>query len=264
MAIKKFSEFIAEDGLSRVYQHNNEGRNLGIISAQRSYTGAENDTKAKNEWNRQNNDNHRALGKDLEAKGYGFVRVNGRSNEGTQESPRWANERSYLVVGKKGDDGGKLFSDLKELGEKYKQSSILHKPHNSASASLHGLRDDGWPARGETVNVGTFHPNRIGDFHTALRHGQKTFTYESVYFYRPGTFLNREDQRISADVVNETIKAERFFNEDVNGRDPFLVGHKAFHEGKSLGDSPYLKSPSIDADWLQERWLCGYNKAKQG
>jgi hypothetical protein len=56
--------------------------------------------------------------------GYGFI-------EG-----RRFDEKSLLVVGKKGEDGGALLGHLKHLGEKYGQESILHKPHNSEKASL--------------------------------------------------------------------------------------------------------------------------------
>jgi hypothetical protein len=57
--------------------------------------------------------------------GYGFI-------EGHH-----VDETSLLVVGKSAGDGGALLGQLKYLGKKYCQDSILHRPYNSEKASLH-------------------------------------------------------------------------------------------------------------------------------
>ena len=73
----------------------------------------------------ENRQRHAALKSEVRNAGYGFI-------EG-----RHVDDKSLLVVGKKGEDGGALLGHLKHLGKKYGQDSILHKPHNSDKASLH-------------------------------------------------------------------------------------------------------------------------------
>src|SRR5271166_1720639 len=68
---------------------------------------------------------HTALKSDVRKAGYGFI-------EG-----RHVDETSLLAVGKSGDDGGALLGQLKYLGKKYCQDSILDRPYNSEKASLH-------------------------------------------------------------------------------------------------------------------------------
>ena len=53
---------------------------------------------------------------------------------------RPVDEHSYLVIGKKGKDGGALKGFLKKHGEKYGQDSVLHKSHDSNEAHLHGAK----------------------------------------------------------------------------------------------------------------------------
>jgi hypothetical protein len=62
----------------------------------------------------ENRQRHAALKSDVRKAGYGFI-------EG-----RRFDEKSLLVVGKKGDDAGALLEYLKNFGKKYGQDSILH------------------------------------------------------------------------------------------------------------------------------------------
>ena len=164
----RFPQYIEETNLARVHAHT-QNRNIGMLTAHRGeYTKEENEERNKN------------LESDLRKHGFGFVHVKGRyiENHGTKNA-RPVDEHSYMVVGKKGDDKGHLLNTLKHLGKKYEQDSILHKPHNSQEAHLHGTREGGYPGLGKSTSVGNFHPHRAGEFHTVLKN-KKTFSFEST------------------------------------------------------------------------------------
>ncbi len=179
--MKKFKTLYNESSLSRVHAHT-QGRNIGMITAHRGeFTASENKSRNK------------SLEKDIRKAGHGFIRVKGRyiENHGTPQA-RPVDEHSYLVVGKKGKDGGALKGFLKKHGEKYGQDSVLHKAHDSNDAHLHGTKEGGYPGKGKKESVGTFHPNRAGEFHTAMR-GHRTFAFEEVNFTSPVTFSSRQE-----------------------------------------------------------------------
>jgi hypothetical protein len=176
-----FKSYLNEASLSRVLTHT-QGRNIGMITAHRGEnTAAEN----------------KALNSDLEGHirkaGFGFLKVKGRyvENHGTPQA-RNVDEHSYLVIGKKGDDKGHLLHFLKAHGAQYKQDSILHKAHDEDNAALHGTKEGGFPGLGVKHDVGTWHPNRAGEFHTAMK-GSRTFAFESFVFLNAPTFFNREE-----------------------------------------------------------------------
>lgn len=191
--MKSFKQFLesvtpvvlVETNLSRVAQHVQE-RNIGMITAHRGdKTPEENEERNKN------------LRADLKGHGLSWIKVKGNyvENHGSKDA-KTVSEHSYLVVGKKGNDDGQLKGVLKNLGNKYDQDSVLHKSHDSETAQLHGTsdRENGWPAKGESVDVGKFHPSRAGEFHTAIKN-KKTFAFsEGLEFYTPEigkSFSNR-------------------------------------------------------------------------
>jgi hypothetical protein len=179
--MESFKTFIDEASLSRVHAHT-QGRNIGMITAHRGENTA---------------DENKTLNSDLEGHirkaGLGFVKVKGRyvENHGTPHAKN-VDEHSYLVVGKKGDDNGHLLGFLKKHGAAYKQDSILHKAHNEDNAALHGTKEGGFPGLGVKHDVGTWHPNRAGEFHTAMK-GSRTFAFESIQFLNVPTFFGREE-----------------------------------------------------------------------
>lgn len=181
----------ASKSLSRVHQHTQE-RNIGMISAQRGENTPE-----------ENNKRHKQLAGDLKRHGFGFIHVKGRfiENHGTPEA-KAVDEKSYLVVGAKGHDGGALKKTLTKLGKKYNQDSVLHKAHNQPDIKEHGLKSEGNPKDGESRSFGTFHPNKMGQYHTAMK-GKRSFQfesmddhYESIYFINPVSFYNRESETL--------------------------------------------------------------------
>lgn len=178
---KEVKTIFNESSLSRVHTHT-QGRNIGMITAHRGEnTKEENDRRNKE------------LEKNIRAAGHGFVKVKGRyiENHGT-ENAHPVDEHSYLVIGKKGDDKGHLLNFLKKQGEHHEQDSILHKAHDEENAKLHGTKEGGWPGKGETHDVGKFHPNRAGEFHTAMK-GSRTFAFESIRFLSTKSFFVREE-----------------------------------------------------------------------
>jgi len=181
--MKQFSKTLLETSFGRVYQHT-QNRNIGLISASRGHLSPE-----------ENNKRHEALKSDIRKAGFGFVPVKGRyvENFGTEHAKN-VDEKSLLVIGKEGHDNGHLLGFLKNHGEKYEQDSVLHKSHNSKNAMLHGTNESGWPGKGQTHDVGSWHPNRAGEFHSLIK-GKKQFNFseESFYFVKEKRFFNREE-----------------------------------------------------------------------
>lgn len=171
----------ASRSLARVHAHV-QHREIGIISAHRGEHSAE-----------ENNRHHVELGHDIRKAGYGHIPIKGQytENAGTPHE-RKVSEHSYMVIGAKGKDSGvKKF--LTHHGEKYKQDSILHKPHDSTKASLHGTKEGAWPGKGEKHDLGEFHPNRASEFHSAMKGNHKTFTFEQYLFFSEKGFFNRKE-----------------------------------------------------------------------
>lgn len=187
MTQKTFQQFMdeaASKSLARLHQHV-QGRNIGMITAHRNENTAE-----------ENKSRNKELEGHIRKAGYGFVKVKGRyiENHGTPDA-KAVDEHSYLVIGKDGNDNGQLKGFLKKHGEKYGQDSVLHKAHDEEHAYLHGTREGGFPGKGKAQNVGKFHPNRAGEFHTKMK-GKRTFAFEeveSVQFFSPRSFFSREE-----------------------------------------------------------------------
>lgn len=179
--MKSFKTLFNESSLARVQQHT-QGRNIGMITAHRGENTAE-----------ENKSRNKELEGHIRKAGYGFVKVKGRyiENHGTEHA-KAVDEHSYLVVGKKGDDKGHLKHFLKKHGEKYGQDSVLHKPHDSEHATLHGTKEGGWPGKDKEHAVGKFHANRTPEFHTAMK-GKRSFAFESVEFLTPVSFFSRQE-----------------------------------------------------------------------
>jgi hypothetical protein len=182
----------ASKSLARIHQHV-QNRNIGMITAHRGeYTAAENKQR-----------NH-ALAADIKKHGFGYTHVRGRyiENHGTPEA-RSVDEHSFMVIGKKGHDNGHLESFLKKHGEKYGQDSVLHKPHDSTKAHLIGTKEGGFPGKDVKHELGEFHPNRSGEFHTVMTRGggdhkpgqtpanKRTFSFEDFAIYTQITNSSR-------------------------------------------------------------------------
>jgi hypothetical protein len=127
----------------------------------------------------ENRQRHGSLKSDVRKVGYGFI------------EERHVDEKSLLVVGKKGEDGGALLGHLKHLGEKYGQESILHKPHNSEKASLHSTNDT---EKDKHIEAGSWHPNRIPEFHSLMKNRRPISVGEQFHFLNGKSFFSRMER----------------------------------------------------------------------
>jgi hypothetical protein len=184
MTMSDNENLLTESSLARIHKHT-QGRNIGMITAHRGeYTSDENHARNK------------SLESDIRHHGFGFVHVHGHYPEKTESGEtRHVKEHSYLVIGKEGHDSGALKGFLKKHGSKYDQDSVLHKAHNEPHAKLISTsdRDPDFKKHAET-NVGTWHPNRVGDYHSSLyKHPKKTFAFESLELKYPLSFFSRKE-----------------------------------------------------------------------
>lgn len=163
--MRTFKDHLLESSLSRVYAHTQD-RNIGIISAHRgNLTIPENKSRT-------------AELKSEIRKLFGYVTIRGKyiENKGTDRE-KTVEEVSFLVIGNKSDDSGNLKGFLKKMGEKYNQDSVLYKPYDSENAVLIGTTDGQWPGKNVMHSVGKFHPNKISDYKSMLKHDSKSFTF---------------------------------------------------------------------------------------
>jgi len=178
----------ASRSLARVHQHV-QGRNIGIITAHRGGNASPEDRA-------RNNDRNASLSKDISDAGYGYIHVRGRyiENHGTPHA-KPVDEHSFMVIGKKGNDNGALKNFLIKHGQKYDQDSVLHKSHDSTHAHLHGTsaRENSFPGLGKSHDVGEFHPNRAGEFHSVMKGRGKTFAFEDYSFWNRISFSSRTE-----------------------------------------------------------------------
>ncbi|MFW6172637.1 MAG: DUF3293 domain-containing protein [Elusimicrobiota bacterium] len=104
----KLKEYLNESSLSRIWSHIESNKPFGVVSASRSENT-----------NKENEENHVALKKVVRELGYGFIEMRG----GYKEDSGFVYEKSLFIpdITKK---------EIIELGEKYKQESIIFKDKN--------------------------------------------------------------------------------------------------------------------------------------
>ena len=143
----------------------------------------------------ENAENTSRLKDAIRQHGYGHIITKGvYPEEGTG---RTGYEHSYLVIGNKGhEDSEKLKSFLTQQGARFEQDSVLHKPHDTPNASLIGTGKSDWIKKGESKDAGTWHPDRVGEFHSKL-HNQKSFAFESFTLEYPQNFFGAWSKHLS-------------------------------------------------------------------
>ena len=162
-----------EGSLVRLYQHTID-RNIGIITAFRGrYTKQENLSR------------NGKLQAEIRSAGFGFYRMEGHYIEGFgSEASKDVKEQSFLVIGDKGNDNGKLKGILKKLGGKYNQDSILYKSFGVKNAMLIGTQssdEEGnpveFPGYNNEISVGEFKPMKVNQFYSKMK--GRPFVFES-------------------------------------------------------------------------------------
>jgi hypothetical protein len=163
--IKPFSKVGLEASFARVHQHT-QNRNVGMILASREDLTSE-----------ENRQRHAALKSDVRKAGYGFI-------EG-----RRFDEKSLLVVGKKGEDGGALLGHLKHLGEKYGQESSFASTNDTE--------------KHKHIEAGSWHPNRIPEFHSLMKNRRPISVGEQFHFLNGKSFFSRMENILGTCAILE-------------------------------------------------------------
>lgn len=163
--MKKLRDIIVENEELFDLEKHMKNREYGFISADRGeYSPDENVQRALK------------LHKDLLHTGHEITPVKGGyvENYKTPKAKR-VYENTYMVShGKTGENGG-IKENLIALGKKYEQDSVMHKPHDSDTANLHGTKEGAYPGLGNTEPVGKFKWASADDppeFHTKLSDGR--------------------------------------------------------------------------------------------
>jgi len=224
---------LEESSLSRIHQHTQD-RNIGMITSNRDGKSPE-----------QSVADNRELEKSIKAAGHGYIHVKGRYIEGYgTPNAVTKDEHSYLVMGKKGNDNGELKSFLTKQGEKWDQDLVFHKPHDSKIGSLHGTSDraDAFPKKGVQHDVGEFHANRTGEFHSKL-FGRESQAPEDL---KKGHTKGSGQRSFSFE--NDKKVAESFTIESIDDTLVIMLedGYKPVNVGGN--EVPKHKEPLIDID----------------
>jgi hypothetical protein len=155
----------------------------------------------------QNKQNNREIVNYLQAKGYSLTKVKGSYIENFgSENEKEVGEPSFFVCNHKvdGDDNGQLEKDLRKLGQRFDQDSVLIIPHGGKGAYLVGTskRDDSFPPYGqkEVVGSGKF-GKAAGQFLSRIR--GREFAFEDVSL--PGTNNGRRGQMILANRLDQEM-----------------------------------------------------------
>ena len=172
--MKEFSEWVdnktetskLDESLSRVYQHFNSDRPIGLMSAFRGEYPLEENTKRNYE-----------LAKLVRGAGYGFVWVDGTFIENKGKSnEEHVSEVSLMIVGKDGQEG--LKEDLVRWARQFDQDAVVFKPESEQKiAYLIGQRGEIL----DTMRNQKF--DRIATIYTRLRRGNhagRTFVLEGI------------------------------------------------------------------------------------
>jgi hypothetical protein len=162
-------EAVVESSLSRMRQHMLD-HDTGFITAFRGEVGGETVTR------KQNLKRNKQLRASLQSK-YNLTAVKGSYIENYgKANAKEVGENVFFVVDAK--DSGSLKADLRKLGERFDQDSVLFIAKGAKDGVLIGTNREGWPGYSKTVKVG--HPvfGKSGEFMTRVR--GRPFVLESV------------------------------------------------------------------------------------
>lgn len=160
------AKILNETSFSRIFAHieGKEPTCIGIISAFVDRT--------EMSVNRENSD---SLKWNIKNAGYGYFRIIGHFTNKKGEKD-W--EEAFFIIGGKRSDK-ELKRLLITLGKDFTQDSIIFKPKDSHRAILIGTKDGAYPGLNVEKDIGTWHPDKIGEYYSTIRgkHG-KPFIFE--------------------------------------------------------------------------------------
>lgn len=193
--MENFKKFLNESGLSRIWSMTQK-YTCGAISGYRG----DNEPAV----NKQNN---REIVAYLRTKGYSVTSVDGSYIEDKgSSSQREVKEPSFFVVDIR--DGGNLERDLRALGQKYDQDSILVVPVGGKEAYLVGTsqRSSAWPSFGQKEVVGSSRFGKVaGQFLSRIR-GREFAFEENDDYQEPMTINGIRGQNILASRVEQSLE----------------------------------------------------------
>ena len=169
--MKTFSNFVLEcsrldeSSLSRIKSKHDKG-GVAVLSASRG-----------DKSNKENRERAKSLDRDVRSKfGKGATKVTGRYSEKDEKTgkEREVKERSHVVTsGKKGKR--KFKKEVKKLGKKYGQDSVIVQTKGGGDATLKRSRKGGLPKR--NIKLGKMKPGgKSKEGETQVK--GKTYTYE--------------------------------------------------------------------------------------
>ena len=160
---------VEESSLSRLFKHMDKN-DIGIISASRDQDDNGNPLSYKDNQKRTEQ-----LLKELRNRGYGPTKLRGHFEEEDPTDKKKkikVKETAFFVVGK---DGRDLLKDLKTLGKKFDQDSILHKAKGKkavVAGTRAGIKD---------FTVGNFNVPKLGqEFDALSKIGGRTFIFKEA------------------------------------------------------------------------------------
>jgi hypothetical protein len=209
---------VEESSLSRVFRHQDKN-SIGIISASRDKDeDGEKLTKADN---RKRTDD---LLTDLRNRGYEPTRLVGHFQEQDPKKKINVKEISFLIVG---SDDRDLLKDLKKLGNKFKQDSILHKAKGK-KAIVVGLR-----AGISDFTIGNFNVPKAGqEFEALSKVKGRTFIFKegADVYNRIGSFATAQLRQAQIKAIEKGINDGKTDEEildrlytDVNTHYPYAI-----------------------------------------
>lgn len=177
-AATSFDQALQESSLSRLRAHM-LNFDTGMVTAFRSEID---EGGQKRKLTRAENlKRNKALRAEL-MKNYDITAVRGAyiENYGTKDA-REVGENVFFVVDAHGT--GRLEKDLRRLGERYQQDSVLVIPRGAEMGELIGTNQSGWPGFGQRVKLS--HPvfGKAGQFMTKVR--GRPFVLEGIESEHP-------------------------------------------------------------------------------
>jgi len=182
--LSRDQEILNEEKLSRVWQMaEKNGWVWGIVSGDRGELGDE-----------ENKERMKELKKDVRKMGYGFWELTGRWREKTEKGEEvelW--ERSLFVAAPKGTDGNEFRENIMNLVQKYDQDAGIYKDNPEDPEIMlyqyKTIRDGERVVDEDHFSIGRFHPQKIGEAYSKIDKSGRTFVFEAVVDYNPGSFM---------------------------------------------------------------------------
>jgi hypothetical protein len=135
-------------------------QNIGFITSYRSDSATDENLRRR-----------RALQADISIGGFGFRRIDSRFIDARHpDQPKVVIDCAYMVIGRKGDDSGRLKNFLKKLSAEYQQEYVVWKPHDATDALFVriALGEEARRVFEDASSLGTFRAAKAGEYHAAL------------------------------------------------------------------------------------------------